>query len=179
MNQQVREGFVEPAGEDDQPLTKLDTEADASVERRRPPPRPETPRPMIEAKPEAKPKPKPVATTEPEPPAPPPEPEVAETWPVKVKLLHKPTRNAKNELVHELSFREPTAGDINRCGNPVRFNQDGDVLIEERKMSMMMSALAGIHYPFIEALDPRDWNSAAYRLRGFFIPNPAEAWVAS
>jgi Phage tail assembly chaperone proteins, E, or 41 or 14 len=113
-----------------------------------------------------------------------PEPEVEtvtppspaqETWPIVVKLLHKPVRNAKNVPVHELSFREPTGGDINRYGNPVRFDGTGALVIDERKMTAMISALANILPPFLETMDPRDWNSCAYRLRGFFIPDPA-AW---
>jgi len=99
---------------------------------------------------------------------------VKETWPVKVRLLHRGVRQG-SETVHELTFREPTGGDINRCGNPCHVNQDGDVVILERKMTTMMSQLSGILPPFIEAMDPRDWNSCAYRLRGFFIPDPT-AW---
>ena len=97
-----------------------------------------------------------------------------EVWPIKVKLLHRGVRHGA-DTVHELSFREPTGGDINRCGNPCHVNQDGDVVILERKMTTMMSQLSGILPPFIEAMDPRDWNSCAYRLRGFFIPDPT-AW---
>ena len=104
----------------------------------------------------------------------PAEPE-REAWPVKVKLLHKPVRNMKGEMVNELAFREPTGGDINRVGNPCMVNQDGDVIIIDRKMTTMIAQLSGILQPFIEAMDPRDWNSCAYRLRGFFIPDPA-AW---
>jgi hypothetical protein len=107
-------------------------------------------------------------------PAAPAEP-VAEMWPVKVKLLHKPVRNMKGEMVSELSFREPTGGDINRYGNPCMVDQNGDVIILERKMTTMIAVLSGILQPFIEAMDPRDWNSCSYRLRGFFIPDPA-AW---
>jgi Phage tail assembly chaperone proteins, E, or 41 or 14 len=99
----------------------------------------------------------------------------AEVWPIRINLLHKPTRNNKNEMIKELVLREPTGGDINRYGNPVRINQDGDVIIDERKMTFMISALSGVLLPFIEALDPRDWNSCAYRIRGFFLPEPA-AW---
>jgi hypothetical protein len=99
---------------------------------------------------------------------------VKEQWPVKVRLLHRGVRQGA-ETVHELTFREPTGGDINRCGNPCHVNQDGDVVILERKMTTMMSQLSGILPPFIEAMDPRDWNSCAYRLRGFFIPDPT-AW---
>ena len=116
----------------------------------------------------------PVIENEP-PPAPDPEP-YKETWPVKVKLLHRPIRGPKGvELVKEISFREPSGGDINRYGNPCMVDQAGDVIIIDRKMTVMMAALSGILQPFIETMDPRDWNSCAYRLRGFFIPDPA-AW---
>ena len=97
-----------------------------------------------------------------------------EQWPVRVRLLHRGVRSGA-DTVHELVFREPTGGDINRCGNPCHVNQDGDVIILERKMTTMMSQLSGILPPFIESMDPRDWNSCAYRLRGFFIPDPT-AW---
>jgi Phage tail assembly chaperone proteins, E, or 41 or 14 len=102
-------------------------------------------------------------------------PEPVDMWPITVKLLHKPIRNNKGDSVRELVFREPTGADINRYGNPVRINQEGDIVIDERKMSFMMAALAGILPPFLEGMDPRDWNSAAYRLRGFFLPEAA-AW---
>jgi hypothetical protein len=72
-------------------------------------------------------------------------------------------------------MREPKAGDINRYGNPVRVNQEGDVVIDERKMTFMIAALTEILPPFIEEMDPRDWNSCAYRLRRFLLPDPA-AW---
>ena len=96
-------------------------------------------------------------------------------WPVKVKLMHRPIRNEHGEEVRELSFREPTGGDINRCGNPVRVDQFGEIVIEERKMSLMIAALSGLLSPIIDRMDPRDWNSCAYRLRRFFLPDP-EAW---
>lgn len=103
----------------------------------------------------------------------PPQEPAPETWPIKVRLMHKPVRNNKGDMVHELSFREPTGGDINRYGNPCHVNQDGDVIIIEKKMTTMMAVLSGILQPFLEGMDPRDWNSCAYRLRGFFLPDPA------
>ena len=98
-----------------------------------------------------------------------------ESWPVVVKLLHKPVRNNKNELVHELTFREPTGGEINRYGNPVRIDQAGDAIIDERKMTLIMAALSGVLSPLLDRMDPRDWNSCAYRLRNFFLPD-FRAW---
>jgi hypothetical protein len=53
-----------------------------------------------------------------------------EVWPVTVKLVHKPVMNARGELVRELQFRQPTGGDINRYGMPVRFLGDGSAVIE-------------------------------------------------
>jgi Phage tail assembly chaperone proteins, E, or 41 or 14 len=111
-------------------------------------------------------------------PLPAPEPEVEaprEVWPIKVRLLHREVRNNKGDMVSELSFREPTGGDINRYGNPVMIDQNGDVVILEKKMTTMMAVLSGVLQPFLEAMDPRDWNSCAYRLRNFFLPDPA-AW---
>jgi hypothetical protein len=102
-------------------------------------------------------------------------PLLQDEWPIIVKLLYKAIRNNRGEDVREVSLREPRAGDINRYGNPIRVNQDGDVIIDERKMTYMIAALTNILPPFIEEMDPRDWNSCAYRLRRFFLPDPA-AW---
>lgn len=124
----------------------------------------------------------PAAAAAPEPaPAPAAEPAAVDdgpavdTWPVTVKLRHRPIRNAKQEELHALVFREPTGGDINRYGNPVRLNGDGIWVIEEQKMSMMMAALSGVLLPVLETMDTRDWNSCAYRLKGFFQPE-WQAW---
>jgi hypothetical protein len=110
------------------------------------------------------------------PPPPPPVEEYKDLWPVKVKLVHKPIVDQDGRELKELSFREPTAGDINRYGNPVRLTNDFDAVIDERKMTMVMSALCGVLSPMLEKMDPRDWNSCAYRLRTFFLPEPALAW---
>jgi hypothetical protein len=119
-----------------------------------------TPPDVIDAQPEA-------AAPEPEP--------FREEWPIKVKLLHKTIRDNKGNELRELTFRQPTGGDINRNGIPVRVDGTGEVVIDERKMTLMMTALTGIMTPMLEAMDPRDWASCAYRLRGFFLPDPA-AW---
>ena len=99
----------------------------------------------------------------------------AAEWPITVTLRHKAIRNNIGEEVKQLTLREPRAGDINRYGNPVRVNSDGEIIIEERKMTYMIAALANILPPFIEEMDTRDWNSCAYRIRGFFLPELA-AW---
>ena len=112
------------------------------------------------------------AAPEPAPPEPAP---YVETWPVKVKLLHKPIRDNKGNEIRELSFRQPTGADINRYGMPVHIDVSGDVHMDERKMTLMMTALSGVMTPFLEAMDPRDWASCAYRLRHFFLPDPG-AW---
>jgi hypothetical protein len=95
-----------------------------------------------------------------------------DTWPVTVQLLYKPIRTEKGEVVKSLTFREPTAGEINRIGNPTRILWDGEVIIEERKMTFIMAALCGLLPPTLNQLDPRDWNSCAWKLRRFFLPDP-------
>jgi hypothetical protein len=96
------------------------------------------------------------------------------TWPITLKLLHKPTRNTKNEVINELVLRAPTAKDIRACGgNPVRLSTNGDVLVDDEKMLLMISALSGVFPPFIESLDARDFTSCAFFLQRFFLPNMA------
>jgi hypothetical protein len=101
--------------------------------------------------------------------------ESADVWPITVQLLYRPVRNDKGEEVWNLTFREPKATEINRIGNPTRMLWDGEIIIEERKMTYIMGALSGILPPLLEAMDPRDWNSCAYRLRKFFLPD-LRAW---
>jgi hypothetical protein len=115
-----------------------------------------------------------VAQPAPEPAPPSPAPP-SETWPIKVKLIHKAIRDNRGTEIRELLFRQPTGGDINRSGMPVRIDINGDVLMDERKMTLMMTSLTGVMTPFLEQMDPRDWASCAYRLRNFFLPDP-EAW---
>jgi hypothetical protein len=92
-------------------------------------------------------------------------------WPVTIELLYKPIMNDKGELVNSLTFREPRASDINRVGNPVRLNADGEFIIEERKMTYIIGALTGILPPLLEAMSPRDWHAIALWLREFFLPD--------
>jgi hypothetical protein len=113
------------------------------------------------------------------PPAPEPPPLAAETWPVVVKLVHKPVRKSLNETLNELTFREPTAGDILRCGgNPCRIDTlfGQGITIDDRKMMTLMANLSGVMEPFLQQMDPRDYNSCAYRLQRFFLPEPEAAW---
>ena len=99
----------------------------------------------------------------------------AETWPITVQLLYRPIKNDLGQEVSSLIFREPRASEINRIGNPTRMLWDGEIIIEERKMTYIMGALCGILPPLLEQMDPRDWNSCAYRLRKFFLPD-LRAW---
>jgi hypothetical protein len=111
----------------------------------------------------------------PELPEPPDPLEIKTEWPIVVKLRHKSIHGNKREQLDELTFREPTGADIIRFGNPVWINTAGEIMFDERKMTAMMAQLSGVLYPLLEAMHPQDWNSCAYRLRRFFLPDP-EAW---
>lgn len=99
-------------------------------------------------------------------------------WPMTIKLMHKPILRGREEL-NELTFREPTAMDIIRCGgNPCRIEiidlPSGQVafypIIDDGKMMRLMANLSGMLEPQLQKMDPRDYNSCAHRLRRFFLP---------
>jgi hypothetical protein len=91
-----------------------------------------------------------------------------------VVQLRKPVV-AHGDEVRELTFREPTAADIEACGSPILFDPfapEGTpkAKIEHRNMFAMMSRLAGVPPSTIKMMNTRDWeyaaNVLAYR---FFI----------
>ena len=77
---------------------------------------------------------------------------------------------ANGEPVTELTFREPTGHDIERYGNPINFNGERFVY-DEKKMTMMLAMLASVPPSTIRAMHPGDWNTAAWKVAGFFIPD--------
>jgi hypothetical protein len=92
--------------------------------------------------------------------------------PVVVKL--RKSIMVGDEEISELTFREPTAADIERCGNPVNIDFiSGDtpkMTFDVVAMSKMMSTLSGVAPPIIKRLNTRDWNTAAWNLASFFLP---------
>jgi hypothetical protein len=110
------------------------------------------------------------------PPAPPAPPEPVETWPIVIKLRHKGLRDPSlPDEIRELRLRQPTGGDINYCGSPIHMGRDGNFVIDDQRMHLMIARLAGILTMVLDQIDPRDWQTAAYRLFRFFLPNAA-AW---
>jgi len=93
--------------------------------------------------------------------------------PVVIKL-RKPII-ANGDEVNELTFREPTAADIERVGNPVNVDMiSGDtpkLTFEAKSMTQMMALLATVPPSAIRQMHPRDWNTAAWSLASFFMPD--------
>ena len=92
--------------------------------------------------------------------------------PIVVKL-RKPVI-ANGDEVMELTFREPTAGDIDNVGNPVLIDPFGDVArysFDSKMMTNMMSVLAAVPPSTIRRMHPKDWNNAAWLLLRFFTPD--------
>ena len=80
---------------------------------------------------------------------------------------------ANGDEVTQLTFREPTAGDIERIGNPVNMDFSGDVpkaTFDAKAMSQMMALLASVPPSTIRQMHTRDWNTIAWSLAGFFMP---------
>jgi len=91
---------------------------------------------------------------------------------IKLKL-RKPIL-VEGEPKTEVSFREPTGGDIERCGNPVNMDFAGEVpkvTFDERKMTAMLAQLAAVPPSSIRSMHPKDWITAAWTIAGFFVPD--------
>lgn len=100
-----------------------------------------------------------------------------EIWPITVRLLHKPIQDNRGAMISELNFREPSAMDLIRAGgNPCRLDENLQIIIDDMKMMRLMSNLCGVMEPRLQRMDTRDYNSCAYRLRSFFLPEAA-AWM--
>ena len=100
-------------------------------------------------------------------------------WPLTIALLHKPVETKPGVTVNELTFREPTAGDIMRAGgNPCKVEivemGGGRVTwqpqIDDVKMLRLMASLSGVLEPYLQRMDTRDYSSCAHRLRKYFLP---------
>ena len=92
------------------------------------------------------------------------------------RLEHRLTKpiQAHGDEVMMLRWREPTGGDIERVGSPVQLMPTGDggmtIGMNERKMSAMISVLAGIPPSSVRMLTAKDWAAVAWKLFGFFTP---------
>jgi len=87
--------------------------------------------------------------------------------------LSKPIQ-AHGEEVKIIKWREPTAGDIERAGNPIILEVFGleqpRVTFDEKKMSAMISTLAQIPPSSVRQIPAGDWNTIAWKLVRFFMP---------
>jgi len=97
--------------------------------------------------------------------------------PLVIKLRIPIQANGKE--VTELSFREPTAGDIEAVGNPIIVDQLSNMLsgelprttFDSKSMTLMMARLAMVPPSTIRQMHPKDWNTAAWSLANFFTPD--------
>jgi hypothetical protein len=96
------------------------------------------------------------------------------TSPIIIKLRNK-VPNGEGDDVDELKFREPTGADIERVGNPINIDMmSGDtpkVTFDTKIMTQMMSTLAAVPPSTIRKMHTRDWNTAAWSLTSFFMPD--------
>jgi hypothetical protein len=106
----------------------------------------------------------------------PAEPQIngAEFVPIVDHKLAVPIK-AHGQDMHSITWREPTAGDIERAGNPIilEFREDEEyprMRFDERKMNAMIGLLAGIPPSSVKQLSAGDWQSIAFKLSRFFMP---------
>lgn len=78
------------------------------------------------------------------------------------------------ESTKYLTFREPSAEDIEFCGLPVIIDSDGlgdpKVVFDTRSMNAMFARLSGIPLPFIRKMRGSDWTNCAWAVAPFFVP---------
>jgi Phage tail assembly chaperone proteins, E, or 41 or 14 len=80
---------------------------------------------------------------------------------------------AHGEMISVLKWREPTARDIERAGNPIIVDFFGDkpqLTFAEKKMSAMISLLAQIPPHSVGKMSAGDWNAIAWKMTRFFMP---------
>jgi len=109
-------------------------------------------------------------------PEPEPEPEIkvngVPAW--DGKLLLRKSVKANGEDTLEIVFREPTAGDIERVGNPVlvgMYENTPKIHFDAQIMTQMMARLAMVPPSTIRSMHPKDWNNGAWLLANFFMPD--------
>jgi hypothetical protein len=90
------------------------------------------------------------------------------------KLTLRKRVMANGEDTNELTFREPTAGDIERVGNPVlvgMYENTPKIHFDSQIMTQMMARLASVPPSTIRSMHPKDWNNGAWLLANFFMPD--------
>jgi hypothetical protein len=89
-------------------------------------------------------------------------------------IVPPPKGETGNRPTEHLTFREPTAEDIEIAGCPVTIDADhrGEpkVVFEERKMNAMLARLSGVPTPFILKMRASDWTNCAWGIAPFFVP---------
>jgi Phage tail assembly chaperone proteins, E, or 41 or 14 len=88
------------------------------------------------------------------------------------QTLGRPIK-AHGEEITILKWREPTALDIERAGNPIKVDFTSgqpQLTYDEKKMSSMMSRLCAIPPNSVSQMTASDWNAIALKLIRFFMP---------
>jgi hypothetical protein len=87
--------------------------------------------------------------------------------------LTKPIK-AHGETLEEIKCRAPTAADIIQIGNPViyEFMIDGRprITYDDGRMARMISLLGGVPPSSVAQMSPREFVSACWIMRDFFLP---------
>jgi hypothetical protein len=103
-----------------------------------------------------------------------PSAQVATAPPDSITVKLRKTVIANGDETMELTFREPTGGDIERCGNPVLIDMAADpprISFDTKSMTQMMATLAIVPPSTIRQMHPRDWETVAWKLAPFFLPD--------
>jgi hypothetical protein len=120
--------------------------------------------------------PQPAPQPAPAPAPPPPEPEKPTELPSEVTVqLGRPIKSHLSPTTTSLTFREPTALDIDNVGNPVsmNFSRGWPPLpeVDAKKMTAMLARLANVAPSSILQMTARDWSTCSLAVQIFFLPD--------
>ena len=109
----------------------------------------------------------------------PEEPERKDDLPTQVTIeLGRPIKSHFSPTTTSLTFREPTAMDIDAVGNPITmdFGRGWPPLpvVDAKKMTQMLARLAHVAPSSILQMTARDWSTCSLAVQIFFLPDLAK-----
>lgn len=89
--------------------------------------------------------------------------------------LGRPIKSHFSPTTTSLTFREPTALDIDHVGNPVTMDFGRGwppmPLVDAKKMTQMLARLANVAPSSILQMSARDWSTCSLAIQIFFLPD--------
>lgn len=89
--------------------------------------------------------------------------------------LSRPVQS-EGETIKQLTFRQPTGGDLMLLGDqyPISFDAEGGIRINPGAMGEIMWRLANVPAPTVRSLSAKDFSGLCWALAPLFLPDVPE-----